>query len=172
MVRTGVEIAFEATAHKEDFMEAIVCEQSQGTAEAGAEQASGAAPPVCFVVDDDAGICRALSFTLRKLGFDTADFATPAALDAALAERKPVLLFLDLGLGQAGAIDVLPILAKHEYKGFVQLMSGRSQAVLDEVVTVGQQLGLQMLPALPKPFRMGVVKELVGSLGVLGPGPT
>ena len=44
-----------------------------------------------------------------------------------------MLLFLDLGLGQIGALDVLPILARHGYDGPVQLMSGRSQSVLDEV---------------------------------------
>jgi DNA-binding NtrC family response regulator len=123
----------------------------------------------CFVVDDDAGICKALSFTLRKLGFGTADIPSPAALEAALAERSPALIFLDLGLGQAGALDVLPILARHGYDGPVQLMSGRSQSVLDEVVAAGERQGLRMLPALVKPFRMGVVKDLVASLGLAPP---
>ena len=50
--------------------------------------------------------------------------------------------------------------------GPVQLMSGRSQSVLDEVVTAGERQGLKMLPALVKPFRMGVVKELVAGLGL------
>jgi DNA-binding response OmpR family regulator len=120
----------------------------------------------CFVVDDDAGICKALSFTLRKLGFATAELATPTALDSALAERSPSLIFLDLGLGESGALDVLPILARRGYRGPVQLMSGRSQSVLDEVVAVGEGHGLKMLPALVKPFRMGVVKDLVASLGM------
>ena len=119
----------------------------------------------CFVVDDDAGICKALCFTLRKLGFDTADIATPGALEQALQDRSPSLIFLDLGLGQSGALDVLPILASYGYQGPVQLMSGRSQAVLDEVVVAGERQGLKMLPALVKPFRMGVVKELVAGLG-------
>jgi hypothetical protein len=37
--------------------------------------------------------------------------------------------------------------------------------VLDEFVGVGQEQGLTMLPALAKPFRMGVVKDLVAKLG-------
>ena len=48
-------------------------------------------------------------------------------------------------------------------------MSGRSQGVLDEVVVAGERQGLRMLPALVKPFRMGVVKELVASLGLAPP---
>jgi len=140
-------------------------------AAASAERAPTAhqSQPYCFVVDDDAGICRALSFTLRKLGFGTADIPSPAALEQALAEHSPALIFLDLGLGQAGALDVLPILARHGYAGPVQLMSGRSQSVLDEVVAAGEEQGLRMLPALVKPFRMGVVKELVAGLGIVPP---
>lgn len=147
-------------------------EQSQQAAVVGAVQAPTQIQSYCFVVDDDDGICKALSFTLRKLGFGTADIATPAALDAALAERSPVLIFLDLGLGQSGALDVLPILARHGYEGHVQLMSGRSQSVLDEVVAAGERKGLKMLPALMKPFRMGVVRDLVAILGLASPAST
>jgi DNA-binding NtrC family response regulator len=140
-------------------------EVGQQLAADGMVQARLPAQSTCFVVDDDAGICKALCFTLRKLGFDTADIATPAALEQALHERSPSLIFLDLGLGQAGALDVLPILAGHGYGGPVQLMSGRSQRVLDEVVAAGEKQGLKMLPPLVKPFRMGVVKEVVAGLG-------
>jgi DNA-binding response OmpR family regulator len=118
----------------------------------------------CIIVDDDPGICRALAFTLQKHGFATLEVATPGALQSALAKRAPELIFLDLGLGQSGAMDVLPILARHGYRGFVQLMSGRTQEALDEVSRTGDGLGLRMLPALPKPFRMGTIKELVSRL--------
>jgi DNA-binding NtrC family response regulator len=146
-----------------------VSEPSQQAASAGAAGDAQAARQSCFVIDDDAGICKALSFTLRRLGFSTSEIATPAALEAALETETPKLVFLDLGLGQAGAMDILPILSEHGYTGPVQLMSGRSQAVLDEVVAVGREFGLTMLPALEKPFRMGVVKELVAGLGFVAP---
>jgi hypothetical protein len=48
-------------------------------------------------------------------------------------------------------------------------MSGRSQSVLDEVVKAGEEQGLKMLPALMKPFRMGVVKDLVAGLQLAPP---
>jgi DNA-binding NtrC family response regulator len=150
-------------------MEAVVYDQSQQAAALTPVQAPLQTQSFCFVVDDDAGICKVLSFTLRKLGFGTAELATPAALEAALQERNPTLVFLDLGLGDSGALDVLPILARHGYSGPIQLMSGRSQSVLDEVVTAGESLGLKMLPALMKPFRMGVVRDLVAGLGLAAP---
>jgi CheY-like chemotaxis protein len=154
---------------EEDPKEAVVYEQSQPAAGLAPARTPAEAQSFCFVVDDDAGICKVLSFTLRKLGFGTAEVATPAALDAKFAELTPALIFLDLGLGQSGALDVLPILARQGYRGPVQLMSGRSQSVLDEVVAAGEQQGLKMLPALMKPFRMGVVKDLVASLGLVTP---
>ncbi len=146
-------------------MEAFVSEPGRqpAAAEAAPTQASGQRS--CFVIDDDAGICKALSFTLRRQGLATTEIATPAALESALETEVPDLIFLDLGLGQAGAMDILPILAEHGFEGPVQLMSGRSQAVLAEIVTAGEQFGLTMLPALEKPFRMGVVKEVVAGLG-------
>ena len=133
-------------------------------AAADAVQSSAESRRYAVIVDDDAGICRALSFTMQKLGFDTAEAASPAQLNDALAEREPALIFLDLGLGQSGGIDVLPILAERGYSGHVQLMSGRSQTALDQVAAAGDDYGLKMLPSLPKPFRMGVVKEIVAGL--------
>jgi DNA-binding NtrC family response regulator len=154
-------------------MEAFpVSESSQQAENAGAAITGQPARQSCFVIDDDAGICKALSFTLRRLGFTTSEIATPAALEEALETEVPKLVFLDLGLGQSGAMDILPILSQHGYSGPIQLMSGRSQAVLDEVVAVGREFGLTMLPALEKPFRMGVVKELVAGLGFAAPEQT
>lgn len=147
-------------------MEARVSEVTCEPATEGSTQAPFGAGRYCIIVDDDPGICKALSFTLRKVGFETSDVASPAALDAVLTERRPELVFLDLGLGQSGALDILPILARHGYDGAVQLMSGRSQETLDEVVAAGETLGLRMLPALPKPFRMSVVKDVVAGLNL------
>lgn len=144
-------------------------ELSEQTATAGATPGGASEPRNCFIVEDDAGICKAMSFTLRRLGFETTEIDTPAKLETALAEKIPHLIFLDLGLGKAGAGDILPILSRHGYSGPVQLMSGRSQGVLDEVVTQGEEIGLTMLPALVKPFRMGVVKDLVAGLGYGAP---
>jgi DNA-binding NtrC family response regulator len=146
-------------------LEAIVSEVSYEPASAGGPaRAPIGSSRYCIIVDDDPGICKALSFTLRRLEFETSEAATPAALDVLLQERMPELIFLDLGLGQSGAMDVLPILVRHQYHGLVQLMSGRSQETLDEFVAAGEGYGLRMLPALPKPFRMGVIKDLVAGL--------
>jgi DNA-binding NtrC family response regulator len=141
-----------------------VYEQIEHNAAGSVVKTTAQTESCCFVIDDDAGIRKALCFTLRKLGLAPHEIATPAALDHDLAEHSPVLVFLDLGLGEHGALDVLPILARHGCRAPVQLMSGRSQAVLDEVVAAGEKHGLKMLPALTKPFRMGVIKDLVAKL--------
>jgi DNA-binding NtrC family response regulator len=158
-------VRFASPAAEEDHLEAVVSDLScEPAAEGRPVQAPARPDRYCIIVDDDPGICKALSFTMRKLGFETTEAASPATVDAQISERMPELIFLDLGLGKSDAMDVLPILARHGYGGLVQLMSGGSQEALDEVAAAGERYGLKMLPALPKPFRMGVVKDLVASL--------
>ena len=119
----------------------------------------------CFVVDDDAGICKALCFTLRNSA-STPRISQPRRRSNGAPGAQPVADLPGPRPWPAGALDVLPILARYGYLGPVQLMSGRSQSVLDEVVLAGERQGLKMLPALVKPFRMGVVKDLVAGLGL------
>ena len=149
---------------REYGMEAVLSLLGCDRAAGDSMQSSADPKRHAIIVDDDVGICKALSFTMQKLGFETAQAASPAQLDDALAARTPELIFLDLSLGQSGAMDVLPILARRGYAGYVQLMSGRSQAVMDQVAAAGDEFGLKMLPALPKPFRMTVVKDVVAGL--------
>lgn len=142
--------------------------------EPDAAEPGSAHSPYCLVVEDDPAICKALSFTLRKLGIATDEIGHPAGVDAALDARAPQLILLDLGLGtaagSAGALEVLSILARRGFPGFIQLMSGRAQSVLDEVARRGEEAGLTMLPVLTKPFRMGVVKEVAARVGLSRPG--
>jgi CheY-like chemotaxis protein len=134
---------------------------------------SAANSPCCLIVDDDAAICKALAFTLRKLGMETVEVESPEGVQTAIAAREPQLIFLDLGLGKAagtaGALEVLAILARRGFSGSIQLMSGRALSVLDEVAETGRAAGLTMLPALTKPFRMGVVRDLAARLALPQP---
>ena len=125
----------------------------------------------CMIVDDDAGICKAISFSLRRMGVSTTEVATLAELEPALERSPPELLFLDLSLGQREGADALTILQRRKFPGFVQVMSGRSPQLLEEVVNTGRKHGLKMLPPAAKPFRMGLIKDLVAGLGTGAPAP-
>ena len=126
-------------------------------------QPQGAARPVrsCLIVDDDAGIRRLIAYNLGKLGVDFAECETVAAVGPALSEHDPDLIFLDLGLADGDEHSVLSLLAEREFAGRVQIVSGRSAEVLDEICDWGRGKGLSMLPPFPKPFRSSAIKSLV-----------
>ncbi len=105
-----------------------------------------------------------MSFVLRKLGIEVAEIGDVAGLCSALSGRIPELIFLDLNLGGSGGIEAISLLAARGYKGRVQIMSGRSQSVLDGAVALGAGRGLKMLPPLAKPFRMAAVRDLAARL--------
>ena len=108
--------------------------------------------PICFVVDEEPSIRHFLSLILHGAGIDTEEFADGASFRKAMERRAPDLVFLNVGLESADAIESVVALGKRGYFGFVQLMSNRGSAVLEHVKSIGEQHKLQMLPVLKKPF--------------------
>ena len=129
--------------------------------------ADAAAPvPVCHVVDDEPSIRHFLSLILHGSGIDTEEFASNAEFLAAAKQRPPALVFLNVGLESAEAAQAIAALGRIQFRGFVQLMSGRGRAVLEHVRAIGEQHGLQMLPVLKKPFHTRTVAAIVERLNL------
>src|SRR5688500_3432266 len=93
-----------------------------GTADAAAA-GSPASVPICFVVDDEPAMRHFLSLILHGAGVDTEEFSDGASFRKAMERRSPDLVFLNLGLESADAIESVVGLGKRGYFGFVQLMS-------------------------------------------------
>jgi EAL domain-containing protein (putative c-di-GMP-specific phosphodiesterase class I)/CheY-like chemotaxis protein len=120
--------------------------------------------PLCFVVDGDSSIRHFLSLILHGTGIDTEEFADGNTLLAALNRRTPDIIFLNIALESAEAIESVVALGKRGYSGYVQLMSGRGSAVLGHVKSIGDQHRLLMLPSLKKPFETGAVLKILQDL--------
>jgi EAL domain-containing protein (putative c-di-GMP-specific phosphodiesterase class I) len=120
--------------------------------------------PLGFVVDGDASIRHFLSLVLHGAGIDTEEFADGAAFRAALARRAPDVVFLNIALESAEAIECVVALGKGSFSGYVQLMSNRGSAVLEHVKSIGQQHRLQMLTSLKKPFDTTSVLKILHEL--------
>jgi len=135
------------------------------TAASDAEERDGAARvPLCFVVDGDASIRHFLSLVLHGVGIDTEEFADGHAFRAAVSRCPPDLVFLNIALESADAIESVAALGKKAYGGYVQLMSSRGSAVLEHVKSIGQQQRLQMLAVLKKPFETSAVLQILQDL--------
>jgi EAL domain-containing protein (putative c-di-GMP-specific phosphodiesterase class I) len=117
--------------------------------------------PICFVVDEDASIRHFLSLILHGAGIDTREFGDGNEVRPALAQCTPDLIFLNIALESADAIECVVALGRCSYPGHVQLMSNRGSAVLAHVKSIGEQHKLQMLPVLKKPFETGAIVNIL-----------
>jgi EAL domain-containing protein (putative c-di-GMP-specific phosphodiesterase class I)/CheY-like chemotaxis protein len=145
---------------------------SDAALKAGASgSASGVDVPLCFVFDEEASIRQFLSLILHGTGIDTEEFNDGATFRQAIAKRKPDVVFIDIPLDSADAIESVVSLGKLGYFGLVQLMSNRGAAVLEHVKGIGDQYKLNMLPVLKKPFDTVTMNKILQSLK-LGHAPT
>lgn len=136
------------------------------TAEFDAPPLAPAGAPLCFVVDEEASIRHFLSLVLHGVGIDTMEFPDGKALREAIGRRTPNLVFHNISLDAADAIETMIALGKSSFRGSVQLMSSRGAAVLEHVKGVGTQHKLSMLPVLKKPFETDVIVKVVRDLNL------
>jgi len=107
-----------------------------------------------------------LSLMLHGSGIDTEEFAEGRTMCLALARQLPDVVFLNISLESAEAIECVIALGKYGFTGPVQLMSGRGAAVLEHVKNIGLQHRLQMLPVLNKPFETEAILRIIDELHI------
>jgi len=120
--------------------------------------------PTCYVLDDEPSIRHFLSLVLHGAGVDTVEFPDGASMRKAIESRAPALVFINISLESADAIETVVALGKMRFRGAVQVMSARGAAVLEHVKGIGNQHKLQMLPVLKKPFETETIVKIVQEL--------
>jgi EAL domain-containing protein (putative c-di-GMP-specific phosphodiesterase class I) len=127
------------------------------------EGLAASSPADAFVIDDEVGICKFISMTLESLGLRAESYHSAMQAIAGLERGHPDIVFLDLALEGSDAVEVLRMLGEKRYSGVVQLMSGTSPGLLDDVRRIGARHGLNMRSPLEKPFRSDAVRQAVTS---------
>ena len=133
-------------------------------AEVAAPPLAPAGVPVCYLVDEESSIRHFLSLVLHGAGVDTMEFADGASLRKAIEKRVPDLVFINISLESADAIESVVQLGKRGFRGAIQLISNRGAAVLDHVKNIGLQHKLNMLPVLKKPFETDAIVKILHEL--------
>jgi EAL domain-containing protein (putative c-di-GMP-specific phosphodiesterase class I) len=124
------------------------------------------AAPLCYIVDEEASIRHFLSLVMHGSGVDTMEFADGAAMRRALENRVPDLVFHNIALDAADAVESMVALGRSGLRGSVQLMSNRGAAVLEHVKNIGNQQQISILPVLKKPFETDAVVKILDELRI------
>ena len=123
-----------------------------------------------FVVDDEPAVRQFIRTAARAHACEILEFGDIPTATSALNGLTPDLIFLDLELGTGDAIEAFRSFAGQGYRGAIQLMSGRGEAVLEGVRAIGTRYGFDLLPPLGKPFRVrtirGVLDRAIAETGV------
>lgn len=115
----------------------------------------------CFIVDDDPDLRRLIAHTVHRAGLQTVECSGLGDMVRALRQERPALVFLDAGLADATASEILEVLAENQCNAYVRMVSGRGADDLDRIVEDGEDFGLRMLPPLGKPFQSAEIRETV-----------
>jgi FixJ family two-component response regulator len=67
------------------------------------------------IVDDDAALRRACGKLLRSVGYEIAEYSSGPGFVAALTERKPLCVVLDLHMPELSGFEVQEVLARDSY---------------------------------------------------------
>src|SRR5450756_161127 len=78
---------------------------------------------LCYVVDEESSIRQFLSLELHGSGIDAVEFPDGAALRKSTEKRVPDLIFHNISLDSADAIESMAALGARGFRGAVQLTS-------------------------------------------------
>lgn len=115
--------------------------------------------PVCYIVDGEDSNRHFMSLVLQGHGIETGLFANAQTLREGLARKSPDLIFLDVPIEAASAIEAVHAIGAQKYRGPLQLMSNRGAAVIESVRHAAARYSLIMPPVLKKPVdRPAIIK--------------
>lgn len=120
-------------------------------------------PCVC-VADGKRHIREFVGEALEELGFITCECAQVGELSAVLDTRLPDVVVVGLSAGGIEAAALLKALAARAFDGNVLLLGPRNSSVVEGLRTLGEQLGIAMLPTLATPFGMEGLRNSVATL--------
>lgn len=115
------------------------------------------------VLDDDELIGAFVRRVAEEIGYQVTATTSPEAFLAAVAERAPAAIVLDLKLGGRDGIEVLRALGRQRCDARITLLSGFDFKVLSAAHELAADLGLNIGEALTKPVRAAQLREALSS---------
>lgn len=121
------------------------------------------APRVC-IADSKPHIRSFLRDALEELGFIVCECDPAGDVPSVVTDKSPDLFVLGLSGGGITASGLLETLAAIDFEGQILLFGPRVSPMVAAIGTLGNELGLAMLPLLPTPFSDHDLRDRVAGL--------
>lgn len=118
-----------------------------------------------LVLDDDASIGQLLLIVAQRAGFEARLCGHAAEFFEALQHWSPTHLAIDLTLPDMPGLEVMQHVAAQGSRAWVIISSGAGAAEIESALQHARALGLRTAGALPKPFSLSSVRELLAQTG-------
>ena len=120
--------------------------------------------PRAAIVDPKPYVRTFLAEKFEELGFIPETWGEAHELFPSLNIIEPDIVVIVVSDDEAGAENVLKLLATALFDGRVMLIGSQARPAVARVQRLGEQLGLRMNPVLATPFRIAELKERVVDL--------
>ena len=124
-----------------------------------------------LIVDDDKIHRVIYSSIAAKMNYHVDHADSPAAADLALRAADYDAVILDLMLGEDSGLDVLALMSGMPVKPKVVLVTGASDAAIEETFETGRAFGLEMFGPVRKPVNVVLIRTVLKNLEIAGAAP-
>lgn len=114
-----------------------------------------------LILDDEHSVGLTLVLAAQACGYESRHCDTVPEFMAALSTWAPTHLAIDLTLPGTSGLEVLRQVAEVGSRASVIVFSGADAAEVEAVLAEASRLGLNTTGALPKPFRLAAVRQLL-----------
>lgn len=118
-----------------------------------------------LILDDEESVGLTLALAAQACGLQSRLCQTVPAFMAELLSWAPTHLAIDLTLPGTSGIEVVRQVAAAGSRASVIVFSGAGATELETVLAEARRLGLVTAGALPKPFRLAALRQLLGGAG-------
>jgi EAL domain-containing protein (putative c-di-GMP-specific phosphodiesterase class I) len=134
--------------------------------EAPSRMADGGSAPLCYLLDCEQSVRRLVGAVADSFRIELEVFATVQEMLRANPGRKPDLIVLDATVAGTEGVEIIDRLAAARFSCPIQIVSGLTPVLIEQVRRQGERSGLHMLPVLHKPLSSSGIRNAVASLGL------
>lgn len=124
-----------------------------------------------LVIDDEVGFGQAVTRAAQADGFDVTFTDDATTFINAARLWHPSVIMLDLKMPGTDGIQLLRTLAADRCPAQIVLTSGAGDKILDSAIELGRARGLEMAEPLPKPLRLGELRQRLARFTLQKPSP-